>query len=264
MTVIVQLSDLHFGMHRDRLVIPLLDALGGLAADLIVISGDLTHRGRAAQYRQARAFLAALPARWLAVSGNHDVPLFDLRHRLFKPFMRFRTQIGPDLSPRWQSEAAQVIGLNTTNPLRWQQGILREAELTSAIAALDPARLNVIAAHHPFQHRPQVDKSLMPGAGAALGTLAAGGADLVLSGHLHQWGAGPFMGQPPAPGLIQLQAGTALCDRPVEPNDFALIEGDRNGLTITRMLCPEGQDSFRPASEHRFARSDDGWRAVTE
>lgn len=262
MTRIVQISDLHFGYHRAHLVAPLLEALQGLEPDFIAVTGDLTHRGRSAQYSLARQFLDALPAPWQAVPGNHDVPLFNIARRVLRPFSNFRRAISDDLAPRWQDGQTQVIGLNTTNPKRWQVGMLRSREMRSALAAMRPDRLNIIAAHHPFQHLPDTDKALMPEAHRALARLAAGGVDVILSGHLHIWACGPFMGQPPAPGVIQLQAGTALCNRPGEDNDFALIEGDRDALTITRMLCSEGMTAFRPASQDRFTRGPDGWTPV--
>lgn len=71
MTRILHLSDLHFGLERQPLVDPLLDRINGARADLVVVTGDLTHRGRSAQFAQAAAFLRRIEAPLLAVPGNH-------------------------------------------------------------------------------------------------------------------------------------------------------------------------------------------------
>jgi len=67
-----------------------------------------------------------------------------------------------------------------------------------------------------MQQRPEVDKQLMRGGPEALALFELQGIDVVLSGHLHVWSAGAFL-PPEGRGLLQVQAGTALCAR----------EGDR-------------------------------------
>ena len=57
MTRLLHLSDLHFGFERAALVEPLLERVNASNADLVVVTGDLTHRARSAQFAQAAAFL---------------------------------------------------------------------------------------------------------------------------------------------------------------------------------------------------------------
>ena len=70
----LHLSDLHRGANES----PETDgALARLVAELepvvVIVTGDLANRGRAAELRRARALLDGLGAPWLAVPGNHDL-----------------------------------------------------------------------------------------------------------------------------------------------------------------------------------------------
>ena len=72
---ILHVSDLHFGARDD----PVLDrTLTGLvervAPELVIASGDLTHRGRRSQHELAASFLRSFGLPVLAVPGNHDIP----------------------------------------------------------------------------------------------------------------------------------------------------------------------------------------------
>lgn len=78
MTRLIHLSDLHFGATTPALLDPLCEMVAELAPDMVVVSGDLTQRARPAQFAQAAAFMARLPAPVLAIPGNHDVPLWNL------------------------------------------------------------------------------------------------------------------------------------------------------------------------------------------
>lgn len=82
MSVLLQISDPHFGTEQP----PVVEALAALARqqrpDLLVLSGDITQRARPAQFQAARSFMDRLGAPLLAVPGNHDIPLFSLWTRL--------------------------------------------------------------------------------------------------------------------------------------------------------------------------------------
>ena len=99
MSVLLQISDTHFGTEQGAVV----EALGTLAheqlPDVVVLSGDITQRARPAQFRAARSFVDRLGAPVLAVPGNHDIPLFDLWARLRSPYGRYSAAFGTDLEP---------------------------------------------------------------------------------------------------------------------------------------------------------------------
>ena len=74
-TRLLHISDLHVGSREALPVERALEILiSRIEPELIVASGDLTHRGRPAQHEQAASFLRALGPPVLAIPGNHDIP----------------------------------------------------------------------------------------------------------------------------------------------------------------------------------------------
>lgn len=122
MSVLLQISDTHFGTEQP----PVLEALVALAAqqrpDLVVLSGDITQRARPSQFRAAKAFVDRLGAPFLAVPGNHDIALFDLWSRLTRPYARYTKVFGTNLEPVYASPDLLVIGVNTTRAWRHKNG----------------------------------------------------------------------------------------------------------------------------------------------
>ena len=109
MRTIVHLSDLHFGRVNEALLTPLVEAVRALAPDVVVVSGDLTQRARAAEFQQAQEFLSRLPGPQIVVPGNHDVPLYNIAHRLLRPLDKFRRYIEPSLSPTYIDNEMAVL-----------------------------------------------------------------------------------------------------------------------------------------------------------
>ena len=91
MRTVAHLSDLHFGREDPRVVEAVLQDVDAQHPDLVVVSGDLTQRARRGQFQAARAFLDRFKAPVLVVPGNHDIPLFDLARRFFRPLKRYRS-----------------------------------------------------------------------------------------------------------------------------------------------------------------------------
>lgn len=262
MTRIVHLSDLHFGYHRADLVAPLLERVNRAGADLVVVTGDLTHRARAAQFRLAREFLSRIAAPVMTVAGNHDVPLYNLPVRLLAPYRGYRRAAGPALAPARQVGGVQVLGLNSVDPLAVQRGRIRRADLRRLTAGLDGDATTVVALHHPLEHLPAVDKHLPRNASLALARIAQAGGQVVLSGHLHVWATDAMLEQTAHSGLLQIQAGTALCARPSDrQNEFAVLDFDGPVIRIERHIAPMAESGFRPPIQERFSRQNGIWRA---
>ena len=93
------LSDLHFGRARPDLVAPLLADLEAARPDLVVIAGDFVQRAFGRQFRMAQDFLDRVPFPWIAVPGNHDIPLFNIVARLFFPRRAYRKYIAEETEP---------------------------------------------------------------------------------------------------------------------------------------------------------------------
>jgi len=99
MSVLLQISDIHFGTEQPQVVEALAALTWQQRPALLVLSGDIPQRALPAQFRAARAFVDRLGVPVLAVAGNHDVPLFDLWTRLRRPYARHIAAFGSDLEP---------------------------------------------------------------------------------------------------------------------------------------------------------------------
>ena len=258
---LVHLSDLHFGRVSPALEGPLIEAVTGIAPDLVVISGDLTQRARDSQFRAARGFLDRLPAPWLAVPGNHDTPLDNIAARMFRPFDGYRTHICEDLEPVHEDEDMVVAGVNTVNRFSWQRGKVGSGRLARLESRLQGAgnRLKVAVLHHPLEHGPGTDKRLMRGAGRTLAALGRTGADVVLSGHLHVALTRPFAA---ATGVLFVQAGTGLSTRlrDGEPNTFNQLDCTPDRVTVTTWGAQgDAVPVFSPAETASWHQGTDGW-----
>jgi 3',5'-cyclic AMP phosphodiesterase CpdA len=261
-TLIAHLSDLHFGRDRRDVAAALARAVNAAKPDIVAVSGDFTQRARNDQFRAARAFLESLDAPWLAVPGNHDVPLDRPAARLFRPYARYRRHIDADLEPVRRVGVAALCGVNTVNPLDWQRGRLGaggRARLRRALGEAADAPLRVVVAHHPVVHAAGEAKATLRGADAALRTLGAEGADIVLAGHLHSWRAAAVDAHGRV--IVMAQAGSGLSDRlRGDPNDFSLIRLSRDRIAVERhAVTPEGH-AFERAEVAIFTRISEGWR----
>ena len=95
-----------------------------IGPELIVASGDLTHRGRRDQHEHAARYLRSFGAPVLAVPGNHDLP-YTFPARFTRPWAEFERQ-WQTTEPTHTSEALHVVGLNSARPYRHQGGALRK------------------------------------------------------------------------------------------------------------------------------------------
>ncbi|MHB8802128.1 MAG: metallophosphoesterase family protein [Rhodocyclaceae bacterium] len=227
MSVLLQISDTHFGTEQPLVV----EAVVALAAqqrpDVVVLSGDITQRARPAQFRAAKAFVDRLGAPVLAVPGNHDIALFDLWARLTRPYARYTKVFGANLEPVFSSPDLLVIGVNTTRAWRHKHGEVSTAQIdrvATLLTAASPQQLRVVVVHQPAAV-PQAEEryNLLRGHHAALQVWSAAGADLVLGGHIHLPYALALDGL--ARRLWVLQAGTAVSSRtrPEAPNSVNIL-----------------------------------------
>src|SRR6266550_2804741 len=129
MRTLVHLSDLHFGSVDEQLIEPLISAVTAINPDLVAVSGDLTQRARSHQFREARAFLDALPKPQIVVPGNHDVPLHNVFTRFVRPLDKYKRYITENLRPFYHDEEIAVLGVNTARSLTFKGGRINEAQL---------------------------------------------------------------------------------------------------------------------------------------
>ncbi len=186
---ILHLSDLHMGKREEPELGPALAALvAELGPELVVASGDLTHRGRRDQHERAHAFLAELGPPVLAVPGNHDIP-YTFPARFTRPWDEFE-RLWETAEPVHSSPAFHVVGLNSVRPWRHQSGGLSAAALERAAARLREApegALRVAVLHHHLLGAPwRTRKRTVARRDEVLAGLVAASAQLILGGHTHQ------------------------------------------------------------------------------
>jgi 3',5'-cyclic AMP phosphodiesterase CpdA len=244
MSVLLHISDTHFGTEQPRVVEALIELAVQQQPDVVVLSGDITQRARPSQFRAAKAFVNRLGAPVLAVPGNHDIALFDLWARLTHPYACYTTVFGTDLEPVHSTQDFMVIGVNTTRAWRHKNGEVSMAQVdrvANLMAKASPQQLRVVVVHQPAAlPRAEEPSNLLRGHSAALRAWASAGADLVLGGHIHL----PYTlaQQGLARRLWVLQAGTAVSarTRPEVPNSVNILHWG------TAVCAPDEKAQTRP------------------
>jgi 3',5'-cyclic AMP phosphodiesterase CpdA len=188
-TRVLHLSDLHFGAGDDEAIergAP--DLIDRFEPELVIASGDLSHRGREDQLARASRFLRSLERPVLAIPGNHDIP-YTFPARFTRSFRAFERQ-WETTEPMFTSPALHVIGLNSVRPWRHQSGGIRANQLRDAEARLGQApdgAFRIAVLHHHLIGAPwRTRKKPVARRNHVLVALVSAGADLILAGHIHQ------------------------------------------------------------------------------
>jgi 3',5'-cyclic AMP phosphodiesterase CpdA len=232
MSVLLHLSDLHFGTERAPVIDALLKLTRQQQPELAVLSGDITQRAHPAQFQAARALMDQLATPFLAIPGNHDIPLFDARARFGDPYGNYKAAFGDNLEPSHSSQNWLVVCVNTTRWYRHKNGEVSRAQIARVAQELNAAsttQLRVVVVHQPVAVLQQQEAhNLLRGHRAALTSWASAGADLVLGGHIHlpYVQALPFFSRP----MWAVQAGTAASSRVRGdiPNSVNILRWERN------------------------------------
>lgn len=258
------LSDLHFGRANKDLVEPLLKTVAEADPDLVVVAGDFVQRARASHFRPAQQFLGRLGRPWLAVPGNHDIPLFNIPERILRPRAAYRRWIATETEPIVETDSTIVVGIDTTHRWHHQRGVVRSAQIrrvSGIIAENAPDRTVVVVAHHPFHQDPEIEKKLMLCAPEALDAWAEAGPHITLTGHLHKWKVEPFVARKNRAMTLQVHCGTGLSTRlRNEPNDCAILDLAPSHVRVTRLSVPDGGTSFVKTRDQSFSVGKAGWR----
>jgi 3',5'-cyclic AMP phosphodiesterase CpdA len=254
MSVLLHISDPHFGTEQPKVAEALVALARQQRPNLVVLSGDITQRARAVQFQAARAFMERLGAPFVAIPGNHDIPLFDVWTRLRCPYARHTAAFGHALEPIYSSSDLFVAGVNTTRPWRHKHGEVSAQQIDRVVQLLTettPEQLRVVVVHQPVAVTHAEDASnRLRGHAAALKRWAEAGADLVLGGHIHLPYVLALAGL--ARPLWAVQAGTAVSSRLRSgiPNSVNLL---RWGTDSTLGRCRIEQWDFSSAA-HAFVR----------
>jgi 3',5'-cyclic AMP phosphodiesterase CpdA len=257
MSLLLQVSDTHFGTEQPAVMEALLDMVQAQVPDVVVLSGDITQRARRAQFHAARMFVDRLAApATLVLPGNHDIPLFNLVARIFYPYANHQCVFGRALEPIFESADLLVLGVNTTRPSRHKDGEVSADQIQRVAERLRRAtheQLRIVVTHQPVHvTRPEEEKNVLHGHREAVHEWASAGADLLLGGHIHLPYVRPlserFNDLPRNVWIVQ--AGTAVSTRVRHdaPNSINLIRYAR--ADIPRRCVVERWDY--DASAHCF------------
>jgi 3',5'-cyclic AMP phosphodiesterase CpdA len=245
MKTLAHISDLHFGRTDPLVVEGLLADLAAAQPHLIIVSGDLTQKAQHREFRAAKDFLDRLPAPYLVIPGNHDVPPVNIIERFLAPFARYRRFIQPDICPSFEEPDLAVLGINTARRFRWRWnwalGSISKAQIARVaefFGGMPDTTFKILVTHHPFLAPPDTPhEDLAAHASEAIPVFEAAGVDLILSGHLHRGYRGEVNGQKPGlhRSVLVLQAATATSTRlRHEPNAYnhILLEGRKVGFRV--------------------------------
>ena len=151
---IAHLSDLHFGRIDQGVFEALAAEVQAAKPDIVVVSGDLTQRARKSEFIQAQIFLATLPSPRLVVPGNHDVPLYDVFTRTFRPLSRYKRYIASETDLFYADAEIVIAGINTARSLTFKEGRINAAQLMAVskkFATQPNGTTRIIVTHHPFE-----------------------------------------------------------------------------------------------------------------
>ena len=88
-TRVLHISDLHFGRNdKPESIEALARLIEEVRPELVVASGDLTHRGLRSQHERAGEFLRGLDLPLVAIPGNRDIP-YTFPKRFTHPWAEF-------------------------------------------------------------------------------------------------------------------------------------------------------------------------------
>lgn len=274
-TRLLHLSDLHLGANDRPEIEPALRSLiERVQPACIVASGDLTHRGTAAQHDRAAAFLRGFGLPVVAIPGNHDIP-YTFPARFTAPWAEFE-RVWETTQPLWRHPGLLVVGLNSVRPWRHQSGRIGPAQLERATRLLreaGPDDLRVVTLHHHMLGAPWRAKRKRPvrRRNEVLAALVDAGADLVLAGHIHQgavserhefelsFGSERTVVISIAPGL-----GQPRPQRRGEARGLQVYALDADELVVETYVWREPRDDWGLTAERRFPRGREPLAVVPE
>ncbi|MBB5686432.1 metallophosphoesterase family protein [Sphingobium boeckii] len=217
MTRLFHVSDLHFGREDEAALAWFAARVKDERPDGVIITGDLTYRARSEEFATATAWLEQLKVPVTIEPGNHDLPYFNPIARFLSPYQRYR-KLERAIERPLDLEHVCIVPLKTTARAQWRAnwswGVVRPVSLVRTLTLLQacPAnRLKIVTCHHPLIDTADMTKaSNTRGGEAALGRLAAAGADVILSGHVHD----PFDIRHPIAGrAVRLIGAGTLSER---------------------------------------------------
>ena len=268
MRLIVHLSDIHFGRVDRDVAERVIEKVNEIGPDVVVVSGDLTQRAKTAEFLEAKRFLEKLPKPQIVVPGNHDVPLYNVFDRFFRPLEKFRNYITQELTPTFVDREMAIVGVNTARSLVVKGGRVNHQQISyiqNVMCDVPQEALKVVVTHHPFDVPEHHDERDIVGrAQLAIPMIAECGADVFLAGHLHVSNIGSTAERyrlENGKAALVIQAGTATSVRGRgEAHSFNLLEFADPTLAIHRLECRDPRGGFSIAETSTYMQTPNGWQ----
>jgi len=258
---ILHASDLQCGRpYVPRAAEALVRLARSVAPNVVVISGDLTQRAKAREFRAAADLMRRLPSVPTVVTpGNHDVPVYRVLERAFAPYRRWRAGISPDLDTVTRVDGATFVALNSTAPWRavvggridaWQIDWAREA-----FARCERGEVRALVIHHHFVSTPDgTGGRPLPRAAELVRAFESMEVDFVRGGHVHRIhvrSSRELVGGPDE-GVPLVACGTTTSRRGRGPeegaNSLNVLHVSPRGLEIQPHLLHAGAEEFVPVA----------------
>ncbi|MDP2344447.1 MAG: metallophosphoesterase [Deltaproteobacteria bacterium] len=269
---LLHISDLHFGTVVDEALAGVLEVVDKVNPDVVIVSGDVTQRGRASELAGFLALLKQLaPRTVLSVPGNHDVSWWPPWNRVLAPLKGFESVVPAEhRRPFALVNDVVVLAVGSVDPWRQVAGTLSASALATlgTIAKATPAAVRVAFTHHPIAlDRPTHRRTNVAlNAQEAADALANANVDLLLSGHIHI----PFATTTTTafPGLsrsfVLAGAGTATSSRTraTQARALQVVRVERARLEIERHEMPQDKPDFVVVGTSMFVKANGSWRAA--
>ena len=268
MGLLLQFSDIHFGVENSEACAAALAYAHVHKPNLVLITGDITQKGYPDEFAAAGTWIRAMPEPTFVIVGNHDVPYWDVAARLFWPWRAFEAATGhPAHDHQFLGPELMVRGVSTARGWQaranWSKGVIDLIQTRKAAAALrqaPPGALRILACHHPLIEMigTPMTGDVKRGDAAAL-IFAEAGVDLVMTGHVHMPFALPInLGDACS---YAVGCGTLSHRERGAPPSFNRVEWDSREIVVTVMAWRG--DGFQPAETWRLSRRQDTRKAET-
>jgi predicted phosphodiesterase len=217
-TRLLHLSDLHFGSEDEEALRAVAEFAARIKPEAILVSGDITQRGRRREFAAARQWFDSLGVQTIVAAGNHDTPLLHIGARLSSPFERYeRYMRGIDATGQLVELAGGAIRISAINTARgvqmrrnWAEGSIRPKDLDTALGQLEGGPKDawrLLLCHHPLVEPELARIRVTTQRGTeSLHRAAGAGVHAILTGHTHD--AFVQLVESPDHTLVQMGAGT--------------------------------------------------------
>lgn len=268
--VLMHVSDLHAGWpFNPDLAAMVAREAHALQPDLLVVSGDLVQRADfKIQWQVITSYLNQLPEPQLIIPGNHDVPLYNVFNRLFRPYSRYQRYISPDLNPVFELPGLAVVGGTTAHGWTVDGGRLSRSQLErleETFMRFPPGVCKIaVLHHHVINPAGSEGRRKIINAEATVELLDRCGVELLLCGHIHMSYIGSTLDVRPelSKGTIICQSGTTTSTRgkgrEAGRNSYNVIEIDDAVIRIAQHLYLAEAGRFVPVADHVFPRRSAG------